>query len=57
MATSTASESQRERDAEQQELLGLIARCVAASRRDIAVIKRVFVGIRIVGVVDSNLRL
>jgi hypothetical protein len=49
MATSTSNEeSHRSRDEEQQELLGLIARCVAASRRDIATIRRVFVGIRIV---------
>ena len=56
MDTSAASdhESQCSRDEEAQELLGLLARCVAASRRDIAEVKRAFVGIRIVKVADSH---
>jgi hypothetical protein len=48
-----SQEPERSREEEAQELLGLLARCVAASRRDIAVINRAFVGIRIVKVAAS----
>jgi len=56
MTTSAAPDqaSQRSRDEEAQELLGLLARCVAASRRDIALIKRAFVGIRIASTATSS---